>query len=106
MAGRAATFIEVKMLTMPKPDVAVLARRSEIAAALRGIVAGEGVIDNATEMRVYESDGLTAYKQVPMIVVLPRTTAQVSQILRYAFENKIKIVPEVVRLCRSRQLII
>ena len=81
------------MLTMPKPDVAVLARRSEIAAALRGIVAGEGVIDNATEMRVYESDGLTAYKQVPMIVVLPRTTAQVSQILRYAFENKIKIVP-------------
>ncbi len=81
------------MLMMPKPDQSVLARRSEIAAALRGIVAGEGVIDTATQMRVYESDGLTAYKQLPMLVVLPETTAQVSQILKYANANGIKIVP-------------
>ena len=81
------------MLTMPKPDLAVLARRGEIAAALREIVSGEGVIDTKTQMRVYESDGLTAYKQMPMLVVLPETTAQVSAILEYAFNNGIKIVP-------------
>jgi glycolate oxidase len=78
---------------MPKPDLAVLARRSEIAAALREIVSGEGVIDTQTQMRVYESDGLTAYKQMPMLVVLPETTAQVSAILQYAHHNGIKIVP-------------
>ncbi len=81
------------MLVMPKPDVGVLARRGEIAAALRAIVPGEGVIETPTQMRVYESDGLTAYRQMPMIVVLPETTAQVSQVLRYAFENGIKVVP-------------
>ena len=81
------------MLTMPKPDLATLARRGEIAAALREIVSGEGVIDTQTQMRVYESDGLTAYKQMPMLVVLPETTEQVSRILKYACENGIKIVP-------------
>ncbi len=81
------------MLTMPKPDLSILAKRSEIAAALREIVSGEGVIDTQTQMRVYESDGLTAYKQMPMLVVLPETTEQVSRILKYACENGIKIVP-------------
>ncbi len=81
------------MLVMPKPDLTVLARRGEIAAALRAIVPGESVIETPTQMRVYESDGLTAYRQMPMIVVLPETTEQVSQALRYAFENKIKVVP-------------
>ncbi len=81
------------MLLMPKPDLAVLARRGEIASALRAIVPGEGVIDTPTQMRVYESDGLTAYRQMPMLVVLPETTEQVSRILRYAFDNGVKVVP-------------
>ena len=44
-------------------------------------------------MSVYESDGLTAYRQLPLVVVLPKTTAEVAKVLRYAFENKIKVVP-------------
>ena len=62
---------------MPEPDHAVLARRAEIVAALRAIVPGEGVIAAEREMRPYESDGLTAYRQLPMVVVLPETTEQV-----------------------------
>jgi glycolate oxidase len=81
------------MLMMPKPDEAVLARRSQIVAALKTIVPGEGVIDASRQMSVYESDGLTAYKQMPMVVVLPETVAQVCAVLRYAHENKIKVVP-------------
>ena len=81
------------MLMMPKPDEAVLARRAEIVAALKSIVPGEGVIDASRQMSVYESDGLTAYKQMPMVVVLPETVAQVSAVLRYAHDNNIKIVP-------------
>src|SRR6201996_709619 len=78
---------------MPPPDQAVLARRERIVAALRAIVPGEGVIAAEREMRPYESDGLTAYRQLPMVVVLPETTHQVSQILAYCHAEGIKVVP-------------
>ena len=80
-------------MLMPKPDEAVLARRGEIVARLREIVPGEGVIAAQDEMRVYESDGLSAYRQMPMIVVLPETTEQVAEILRYCHDGGIKVVP-------------
>ena len=80
-------------LTMPTPDGDILARRSEIVAALKEIVPGEGVISDEAEMKVYESDGLTAYRQVPFVVVLPRTTAEVAAILKYCHHNGIKVVP-------------
>jgi glycolate oxidase len=80
-------------MKMPDPDQDVLRRRGEIVAALRAIVPGEGVIDDATEMAAYESDGLTAYRQLPMIVVLPETTGQVSRIMRYCNDHGVKIVP-------------
>src|SRR6195256_1382997 len=80
-------------IMMPASDQAVLARRDDIVAALRAIVPGEGVIDSAAEMLPYESDGLMAYRQPPMVVVLPDTTEQVSQILTYCFEQGIKVVP-------------
>ena len=78
---------------MPDPDKIVLSRRTEIIAALRSIVPGEGVIAEEEELRAYECDGLTAYRQLPMIVVLPETTAQVSEILTYCHGEGIKIVP-------------
>ena len=80
-------------IMMPAADQAVLDRRGEIVTALRAIVPGEGVIDSAAEMLAYESDGLTAYRQPPMVVVLPDTTEQVSQVLKYCFEQGIKVVP-------------
>ena len=80
-------------IMMPELDQAVLARRAEIVAALRAIVPGEGVIDRAAEMLPYESDGLMAYRQPPMVVVLPDTTEQVSLVLKYCFEQGIKVVP-------------
>src|SRR5258707_306984 len=45
---------------MPAPDSSVLDRRDRIVKALRAIVPGEGVIATVSEMRPYESDGLTA----------------------------------------------
>ena len=78
---------------MPEVDGAVMARREKIVAALRQIVPGEGVIAGEREMRPYESDGLTAYRQLPMVVVLPETTEQVSQVLRYCHDEGIRVVP-------------
>ena len=81
------------MSVMPAADQAVLARRAQIVAALRAIVPGEGVIAAEREMRPYESDGLTAYRQLPMVVVLPETTEQVARVLRYCHDEGIKVVP-------------
>jgi glycolate oxidase len=81
------------MLRMPEPDRKVIGKRRSIAAALRNIVPAHAVVDSAPALKAYESDGLTAYRQPPMLVVLPETTAQVSAIMKYAEANGIKIVP-------------
>jgi glycolate oxidase len=80
-------------LKMPIPDNAVLARRDDIVTALRSIVPGEGVIATEHELRAYESDGLTAYRQSPMVVVLPESTEQVSRVLAFCHGAGIKVVP-------------
>ena len=83
-------------MKMPAPDQATLARRQEIIAKLREIVPpgplGDGVIDNANTLSAYECDGLSAYRQLPMVVVLPETTRQVSDILKYCQETGTKVV--------------
>ena len=80
-------------LVMPEADKAVLARRAGIVSALRKIVPGEGVIAREEEMRAYETDALTAYRQMPMVVVLPSTVEQVSAVLKYCHDNDVKVVP-------------
>ena len=80
-------------MRMPEPDQGVISRRRDIVEALRQIVPGEGVIVDEDELRAYETDGLTAYRQVPLIVVLPETTEQVSRILAYCHDNGVKVVP-------------
>jgi glycolate oxidase len=74
-------------------DATVLARRAKIVAALRSIVPGEGVIEQETGRRPYESDGLTAYRALPMVVVLPDSVAQVRAVLAYCYEHNVKVVP-------------
>ena len=80
-------------MEMPASDDAVLRRRAEIVDALRQIVPGEGVIASKAERRAYESDGLTAYHQLPMVVVLPTRVDQVAAVLRYCQKNGVKVVP-------------
>ncbi|MBO0738256.1 MAG: FAD-binding protein [Alphaproteobacteria bacterium] len=80
-------------MRMPTPDAATIERRAEIVEALRGIVSGEGVIVSEPERRVYESDGLTAYRQLPLVVVLPATVEQVAAVLRYCKRMGVKVVP-------------
>ena len=80
-------------MKMPALDQAVLDRRAELAAALRAIVGDAAVIDRPEALRVYESDGLTAYRQAPMVVALPSTTAEVSAILALCSSRGVKVVP-------------
>lgn len=80
-------------MRMPPTDAAVLARRAAIIEGLRALVPGEGVIVEPRELRAYETDGLTAYRQIPLAVVLPSTTAEVAAVLRYCRDEKVKVVP-------------
>src|SRR5262249_17950096 len=80
-------------VAMPAQDDGVLKRRAKIVRALKGLVPAGSVIDAEREMRPYQSDGLTAYHQLPMVVVLPHTTAQVAAVLRYCHQNGIRVVP-------------
>ena len=80
-------------MKMPAPDQNTLSRRAEIARAMAAIVPGEGVITDADSLRAYESDGLTAYRQSPLLVVLPQTTEQVSRILEWCGDNQVRVVP-------------
>jgi len=78
---------------MPEPDRRTIARRADIAADLARLVSGDGVIAGEQALRAYECDGLTAYRELPLIVVLPETTSQVAAVLRYCTEHGIKVVP-------------
>ena len=51
------------------------------------------MVTHPDSLRPFESDGLTAYRQMPMLVVLPETVDQVSRVLRYCHENGIRVVP-------------
>jgi glycolate oxidase len=57
------------------------ARKSAVAAALRKVVSTGGVLSQDEELRPYECDGLTAFRQMPLAVVLPRTEAEIFEIL-------------------------
>ncbi|MES2916317.1 MAG: FAD-linked oxidase C-terminal domain-containing protein [Pseudomonadota bacterium] len=80
-------------MQMPAPDLGVIARKARIVARLRGVLAPDSVIDAPEELRVYECDALTAYRCPPMAAVLPRTTEEVSRVLRIAHEEGVPVVP-------------
>jgi glycolate oxidase len=80
-------------IAFPKPDEAVLARRDEIVRGLSRLVPSEALIVTEDERRAFETDALTAYRRMPLAVVLPTTTAEVAAVMRFCHENGVKVVP-------------
>lgn len=80
-------------LAMPAPFQAVLDARQTIIEDLIAITSPDCVVSDEFRMAAFESDGLTAYRQLPLVVVLPETTEQVSRILAYCQKHGIRIVP-------------
>jgi glycolate oxidase len=66
---------------------------ARVLGRLREIVGGDGLIARQNELRVYECDGYTLEKSAPDVVVLPRSTAEVSAVLRALNEEQIAFVP-------------
>jgi glycolate oxidase len=80
------------MIALPTPDPKTLSNRAEIAAALKAIVP-DGVIGDEATLAAFDCDALTAYRQRPLLCVLPQTAEQVSAIMAYAAQENVRIVP-------------
>jgi len=78
-------------LIMPKPDEKTLSKSDSIISSLRKI--SKNVLSEEEEKAVYETDGLSIHRQRPIAVVLPETTEEVSKVLKYCYENNVKVVP-------------
>ena len=59
---------------------------------LREILPPESLLVEREDLNPYESDGLTAYRQLPLLAVIPETEAQVQQILRICYEESVPVV--------------
>ena len=80
-------------MEMPQPNLDILAKKSVVVAALLKVMARDAVIDDPSETRAYECDALTAYKCAPMIVVLPTSTQEVSDVLKICQGHGVPVVP-------------
>jgi glycolate oxidase len=80
-------------IAFPVPDAAIVARREAIIAGLAPLVAPEALVTTEDERRAFETDGLTAYRKMPLAVVLPSTTAEVSAVMAFCHANGVRVVP-------------
>jgi len=79
-------------LAVLEPDVEVIGRRDQLIRGLRELVPPESVVADEDGRRAFETDALTAYKQMPLAAVLPTTTGQISRILKFCKANSIKVI--------------
>jgi glycolate oxidase len=80
-------------MQLPDPKPGVLARRDAIVAGLAALLPPDGLISEPIRLKPYETDGLTAYRQPPLAVVLPETTDRVAAILRFCHTNGVRVIP-------------
>ena len=83
----------MSQIALPSPDHAILQRRNELLKQLKKLVPGASLITDKEGRRTFETDALTAYRCLPLAVVLPQSTEEVSAILRFCHQNHIKVVP-------------
>ena len=80
-------------IRFPDADAGIVARRGSIIDGLRPLVGPEALVTSEDERRAFETDGLTAYRQMPLAVVLPSTTAEVSAVMAYCHAHGVRVVP-------------
>jgi glycolate oxidase len=67
-------------------------RRPAVAAALRKLLPADCVLSRDEELRPYECDGLSVFRQQPMLVVLPRTEDELRAVLRECSRLQVPVV--------------
>ncbi len=67
-------------------------RQAQVAARLGAVLPRAAVLHRSEDTRPYECDGLSAYRQLPMVVALPADEAQVQAVLRICHELQVPVV--------------
>ncbi|MGE0768162.1 MAG: FAD-linked oxidase C-terminal domain-containing protein [Hyphomicrobiaceae bacterium] len=80
-------------LEFAPPDLKVLARREEVISRLVAMIGPRRTVSSPSELIAYETDALTAYRRIPLAVVLPESTEEVSAILSFCNSNSVKVIP-------------
>ena len=80
-------------LILPKLNKFTISNRLEIINKLKKIIKPENILAENEEMKPYETDALSAYKQMPLAVILPENTQEVSAVLKYCNKENIKVIP-------------
>jgi glycolate oxidase len=80
-------------MKQPDPKAEILARRAELVAGLRTILPERAVIEDKISLKPYETDGLAAYRQTPLAVVLPETEAEVATVLKFCAVHGVRVIP-------------
>jgi glycolate oxidase len=76
----------------PFHDPELIAARAELMGELRAFLPEDSLLEQEEELRPYECDGLSAYRQLPLLVVLPRTIDEVQRIMRLCSERSVPVV--------------
>ncbi len=80
-------------IAFPPVNAALIGRRVEIVSGLAALVPPDCLVSEEDERRAFETDALTAYRRLPLAVVLPQTSEQVSAVLSYCHANGLPVVP-------------
>jgi len=80
-------------IALPEIDQSTIDKKEYIFKKLKKLTPSENVLSNEAEIKPYETDALTVYKQKPLCVVLPEKTEEISNILKFCYEENIKVIP-------------
>ncbi len=83
----------MSFIKLPDPDLGTIGRRSIIVEDIARLIGRDNLIADEEGRRAFETDALTAYRRLPLLVVLPRTTEEVAKVLRYCNDNSLKVIP-------------
>ena len=82
----------MSFIPLPDPDPAILKRRVQIARSLAKIAPEAVFIEDEEGRQAYETDAHTAYHQIPLLVILPSSTKEISQLLAYCHAENIQVI--------------
>ena len=80
-------------ISLIPPRSQILNRREAIVSSLKKLLPARAVVADEAGRRTFETDALTAYKRLPLAVVLPTSTEEVSKILSFCQLAGVRVVP-------------